>query len=67
MSRAAGFKTPGLTCVKCGVEFALSFFAPIEIEISKLPDPFDATCLLCKHQATYPKSAIHTLVAQPHQ
>ena len=62
---SAGFTRPGLNCVKCGLPFALSLMAS-EIRVEKLPDPFQAKCLACGHDATYPKSAIQTLVSVGH-
>ena len=60
---SAGFKRPGLACVQCGLPFALTLAVqPMEL-VEKLPDPFVARCPLCQHEATYPKSAIRTLVS----
>lgn len=67
MSFAEGFQTPGLTCDGCGMPFALSFGLPPMPAVKSLSDPFQATCPLCQHQATYPKSAIQTLVATQRQ
>jgi hypothetical protein len=62
---SAGFKRPGLKCVKCGVPFALTLAVQPMESVKKLPDPFRAKCpsLICQHEATYPKSAIQTLVS----
>jgi hypothetical protein len=61
---SAGFKRPGVACAGCGEAFSLS---PLAIEgfvsIDRLPDPFHATCPLCRRESTYPKSAIGILAA----
>lgn len=60
----AGFTTPGLQCEHCGLPFSLSLTGAVgRIGIERLPDPFPKTCPMCKHEATYPKSAILALVA----
>jgi len=68
---AAGFTTPGLTCEQCGLPFALSMTGLVgRRDIERLEDPFEATCPLCKHLTTYPKSAIQALTvtaAKPRQ
>lgn len=65
---SAGFTTPGLTCEQCGVPFALSMAGVVGArEVDRLPDPFEVKCPMCQHLATYLKSAIQTLVAQPRQ
>jgi hypothetical protein len=62
---SAGFTRPGLKCDHCGLPFALSLGAGVigSREVEKLPDPFQAKCPLCEHEATYPKSSISVLVA----
>ncbi len=65
---SAGFKRPGLKCEKCGLPFALSLIGAIGAkEVERLPDPFQAKCPMCQHEATYPKSAIQILVGVGHQ
>jgi DNA-directed RNA polymerase subunit RPC12/RpoP len=56
------FKRPGLACEKCGEPFSL-FLATEGKKLEELPDPFQAKCPRCGHEATYPKSSIQTLVA----
>ena len=60
---SAGFKRPGLKCVKCGLPFALSLIASNSPKVKELPDPFPAKCLACGFEAIYPKSAIQSLVS----
>jgi len=62
---SAGFVRPGLNCEKCGLPFALSLGAGLvtQRDIERAPDPFPATCHMCKHQGSYPKSAIQPLVS----
>jgi hypothetical protein len=60
---AAGFKRPGVSCQSCGEPFSLFLSVDEVVPVENLPDPFLAKCPLCDHQATYPKSAIGTLVA----
>jgi hypothetical protein len=65
---SAGFKRPGLKCVKCGLPFALSLTGAISAkDVENLPDPFRAKCPMCQHEDTYPKSAIQILVAVARQ
>ena len=49
--------------INCGLPFALSLLLPPMAAAERLPDPFEAECPICHHQATYPKSAIRILVA----
>jgi hypothetical protein len=60
---AAGFTRPGLLCVQCGEAFSLFLARPDAKRIEELPDPFQATCPECEHEATYRKSEIQILVA----
>lgn len=53
---------PGLVCIACEVSFALKLPGLVgAIELRKLPDPFEATCPLCRQKTTYPLSAIVVL------
>ena len=63
MSTPAGFKRPGLECVHCHEAFFLFLAVKNLVRIEDLSDPFLAKCPMCDHEATYPKSAIHILVA----
>jgi hypothetical protein len=60
---ADGFRRPGLACESCGAPFARFLVVEKMVSIQKLPDLFLAKCPRCGHQASYPKSAIATLVA----
>ena len=60
---SAGFKRPGLKCAHCGLPFALTLAVQPMSSVEKLPDPFQAKCPMCQHEATYSKSAIQTLVS----
>ena len=63
MSKAR-FTMPGLQCEQCGLPFSLSLTGAVgRKDIERLPDPFLMTCPMCKHEATYRKSAILALVA----
>jgi len=53
---------PGLKCEKCGLLFALTLASQDMSSAEELPDPFEAKCHLCQHEAPYPKSSILPLV-----
>ena len=62
-----GFVRPGVPCQHCGEPFALALVGvQRQKEVEKLPDPFQAKCPFCQTVASYPKSAIDTLVAVTH-
>lgn len=52
---------PGVTCQSCGIPFALRYFQAERLDLLTLPDPFEATCPLCKATANHPKSSIRNL------
>ena len=58
----AGFTRPGLLCVQCGEPFTLSRARPDASRVEDLPDPFQATCPECNHEATYRQIAIQIMV-----
>jgi len=59
---------PGLICQKCGLPFAIGAAGEFGARrVEHLPDPFEATCSVCQHTATYPKSAIESLEADSRQ
>jgi hypothetical protein len=62
---SAGFARPGLKCEKCGLPFALSLGAGLVTprDIENAPDPSAATCPMCKHEGSYPKTAIQLMVS----
>jgi hypothetical protein len=58
----AGFTRPGLWCVQCGEPFTLSRAQPKAGRIDDLPNPFQAACPECAHEAAYLKSDIQIMV-----
>jgi hypothetical protein len=57
-----GFNRPGLECEHCGEPFSLFLGVPNLRKVEELPDPFEARCPLCGHEANYQRSAIGNLV-----
>jgi hypothetical protein len=59
---SVGVTRLALTCEQCGLPFALSLTGIVGArDLRRLPDPFEVRCPMCKHLATYPKSAIQAL------
>jgi hypothetical protein len=58
------FERPGLACLHCGEVFFV-VARPDVRKVEELPDPFPAICPFCQVQATYPKSSIQILWAEP--
>jgi hypothetical protein len=63
MSYANGFNRPGLQCDFCGSAFALFLARRDVLKVEELPDPFEATCPVCRVEATYQQVSIGVLVA----
>ena len=61
-SETMTFYRPGVVCVRCREEFSVFLARPDFRNLDEVPDPFHATCPLCEHEATYPKSSIYILV-----
>jgi hypothetical protein len=63
MSYAQGYRRPGLRCEYCGEAFALFLARQDVTKVEQLPDPFEATCPVCRVEATYQQLSIGILVA----
>lgn len=55
---SAGMVHGRLECQSNGLSFCISMVGLTGKKLDKLPDPFIAQCLFCKHEHEYPKSAV---------